>query len=176
MKQSIYLIGIIMCWLFLSASWFGVYAEKDNKKKRENETKEVSDTTFLFKYYPNLFEYDTEGVSQKNVKSFGEEVASLIIMLDEACVKYGKSESDYKPRMIKPTLYNAMTKTIGYFRKEIKQGKISKEAAVTQLSALLRKGYVCVFEETDELEDLLAEANTPVEIISIMDKVSISAY
>lgn len=146
-------------------SCYSAYAE--NSKSTEK---------FCYQYDPHIFTDVKSNVSKKDIKYFGPKVAQLIALLNEACVQYGTSESEYKPRLVKPLLYNTLIKTISFYKKEIRKGNISKEEATATLTELLQKGYVCVFEDTTQLEEQLASANTPEKIMEIMGNVSIVAY
>ena len=143
----------------------------------DHDTKDCSipDTTanFEFNYPANEPWKKITDYSQKDANLFGKEIAQQLCMIDHRYIIFSQSENDYRPDIIKPTIYGSLLKLKNHYKTLLKKGLIEPEEAKTELGMFLIKGYVCYAEDTGTLEELLSEAETFEDIVKVMDRITL---
>ncbi len=163
---------IIICFsiLALFANWAA--ASVPDKKAGTEYSKNASSATFEYVYYASSSESDLN-ISKSDVKIFGSRVATVISMIDKACLRY--SETDYSVDIYKPVLYDTFCKIINFYKKKIKKKQCTKEQVENELYEVLFKGYVSISNDSSALEREIEDAGSVDEAIEIIrNRVTVS--
>lgn len=161
--------------IFLFVCLFAFYSTTFSRSPDNRPGGDADTTVYVFSFNETGDRpwSEVENYSKKYAKLFGVTVARQITLVDMSYVVYSGSGNDYRPRVIKPALYNAITQLTQYYKDQVKEEQITPETAGEELSAILIKGYACYSANTEKLEEILNEANSIEELKLTFSKIKL---